>query len=154
MIFCLCMCLLGVWFIGAPTNITVWVRLPEISHGNTCTSDAMTSKYTYICVCVLEQNSMKNRNPMKHVNCQKTFFEILHFLSVFETLNTNGFDIITRTFHALLPLLFFFPHWKMQRHWKYFDVFWSPFTCHTAFHSKKAGKQENLKWNIGRWKCS
>lgn len=74
-------------------------------------------------MCVLKQNSMKNRNPMKHVNCQKTFFEILHFLSVFETLNTNGFDIITRTFHAFLPLLFFSPHWKMQRHWTYFDVF-------------------------------
>lgn len=117
MTFFLCMCLLGVWFIGAPNNITVWVELAEISHGNTCTSDATSCKYTRVCVCVcvLEQNSMKNRKPMKDADCQKAFFEIFYFLSVFETLNAQMFlTLLLESFMLSPPLFGFFPTGKCR----------------------------------------
>ena len=153
MTFCLCICLLGVWFIGAPHNITVWVELVDISHGSTCTSDATTCKYMYVCVCVRTVFTEKQKSSETCRLSKNILWDFVFSFNFLNSEHTNGFDIITTIFHALPSSLFFFPHWKMQRCWKYSGVFWSPFTSHTVFESKKAGKQENLKWNIAGWKC-
>lgn len=87
--------LLGVWFIGAPNNIT-------ISHGNTWT----THKFTYISEGIRtefneKQKSSETRRQSKHI-----IGDSLFPLGFWNTEHTNGFDIITRTFQAFPSFIF------------------------------------------------
>lgn len=67
MTFCLCMCLLGVWFTEAPSNITVQAELAEISHESTSTAGTTTCKCTHICSIRTEVNE-------KEVKTVQNFF--------------------------------------------------------------------------------
>lgn len=93
--------LLGVWFTEAPSNITVRAELAEISHQSTSTAGTTTCKCTHICGIRTEFNEKEVKTVQNHF-----FFDILHFVSVFEALSTNGFDIIARIFRVLPPLFF------------------------------------------------
>lgn len=122
MTFCLCMCLLGIRFIGAPNNITVWVELAEISRGNTWTSDTTTCKHTYVCTCVLEQKYIKNPNPnpMKNLSSQKHSLRsclFFHFLK--DWTHTMFLKLLLRYF-MLCPSFLFSP----LENAKTLEIFW------------------------------
>lgn len=113
-----CVCLVFGLF-GAPNNITGWVEVAEISHGNTCTSAATTRKYTYIFMHVCYVNWMQwkpeiqwNMSTVK----KPPFFEALHFLSGFETLNTPMFftSFYFQDLSFMLSPLFFPPSGKCR----------------------------------------
>lgn len=82
----------------------VRAELAEISHESTSTAGTTTCKCTHICSIRTEVNEKEVKTV------QNVFFwfflDILHLVSVFEALSTNGFDIIARIFHVLPPLFF------------------------------------------------